>query len=56
MTEKDTVLFPALCKRVLDDLKLLVVSDQPEAQKLISKAAPLLVAMTASVKRLEKIK
>ena len=38
-----------------DHLKTIIVSDEPEAQKLLNKTAPFLASVSSAIKRLEKI-
>lgn len=38
-----------------DNLKTIIVSNEPEAQKLLNKSAPFLASVSSAIKRLEKI-
>lgn len=38
-----------------DNLKTIIVSNEPEAQKLLNKSAPFLASVSSAIKRLEKV-
>ena len=47
--------YDTIAGRIIDDLKKIIASDEPEAQKLISYTTTLLSKLTLSRKRITKI-
>lgn len=51
----DTPQLIATLSQLRDNLKTVIVSNEAEAQKLLTKTAPLLASITSAIKRLEKV-
>lgn len=55
MTDTTNTNLIATLTQLRDHLKTIIVSDEPEAQKLLNKTAPFLASVSSAVKRLEKV-